>query len=420
MQSKLSTTVSLLGTVLIASVFTTSCSNSDPKANAGGPPPSLVQVQTLQNGTLQDSIEYVGTLQAEQTVNLKPQIAGQIAEILVKPGDRVTKGQQIFRLTPNQTTSQVSSAEANVNAAIAGRTTALKQVQAARSQIASVQAQYDLAIIDNTRNQSLARQGAVPRSSADQTFATLRTQAAALQAARDQLGASQAGFDQADANVRKAQADTQTAKVGFDLTRVASPINGSVGDITLKIGDYVSTGQTLTTVNQNDSFDLQIPVPIGYSNQLRRGLTVQLLDPTSGKQLSSGNLYFVSAQASSTSQTIQTRARFPNSNGNLRDAQYVRSRIIWKTQSGVLVPTEAVSPIGGQNFVYVATTKTDKDGKKQGVAHQVPVTLGNIQGQNYQVIKGLSPGDRVIVSGVSKLREGAPITPKENNSSTQS
>jgi RND family efflux transporter MFP subunit len=401
-------------------LFTTSCSNGDPKASAGGPPPSLVQVQTLETGTLQDSIEYVGTLQAEQTVNLKPQTAGQIAEILVRPGDRVAKGQEIFRLTPNQTTSQVSSAEANVNAVIAARITALKQVQAARSQIASAQAQYDLARIDNTRNQSLARQGAVPRATADQTLATLRTQAAALQAARDQFGAAQAGFDQASANVRKAQADAQTARVGLDLTRVAAPINGSVGDITLKVGDYVSTGQTLTTVNQNDSFDLQIPVPIGYSNQLRRGLTVQLLDPSSGKQLSSGNLYFVSAQASSTSQTIQTRARFPNSNGNLRDAQYVRSRIIWKTQPGVLVPTEAVSPIGGQYFVYVATTKTDKEGKKQNVAHQVPVTLGNIQGQNYQVIKGLSAGDQVIVSGVSKLREGAPITPKENNSSTQS
>jgi RND family efflux transporter MFP subunit len=417
MQSKFS----LSGAILIAFVsFTTSCSKSDPKANAGGPPPPLVQVQTLQSATLQDSIEYVGTLQAEQSVNLKPQTAGQIAEILVKPGDRVRKGQQIFRLTPNQTTSQVSSAEANVNAAIAARTTALKQVQAARSQVSSVLAQYQLAKVDNNRTQFLAKQGAAPRSNADQTSATLKTQSAALQSARDQLGAAQAGFDQANANVRKAQADTETARVGFDLTRVASPINGSVGDITLKVGDYVSTGQTLTTVNQNNAFDLQIPVPIDYANQLRPGLTIQLLDPNSGKQLGSGNLYFVSAQASSTSQTIQTRARFPNSNGNLRDAQYVRARLIWKTQPGILVPTEAVSPIGGQNFVYVAATKTDKEGKTQGIAHQVPVTLGSIQGQSYQVVKGLKPGDKVIVSGVSKLKEGAPIKPKENNGSSQS
>ncbi len=420
MQLKPSSTISLIGAALITSTLATSCGKSDPKANASNPPPSPVQVQTLQSGTLQDSIEYVGTLQAEQTVDLKPQTAGQIAEILVKPGDRVQKGQQIFRLTPNQTSSQVSSAEANVNAAIAARTTALKQVQAARSQVSSAQAQFDLAKVNNDRNQFLASQGATPRSNADQTLATLKTQSAALQASRDQFGATQAAYDQADANVRKAQAETETARVGFDLTQVASPIDGSVGDITLKVGDYVTTGQTLTTVNQNNTFDLQIPIPIRYAGQLRPGLTVELLDPNNGEQLSSGSIYFVSAQTTSTAQTIQTRARFPNSNGKLRDAQYVRSRVIWKTQPGVLVPTEAVSPIGGQNFVYVATTKTDNDGKTQNVAHQVPVTLGNIQGQSYQVVKGLKPGDKVIVSGVSKLKEGTAIAPQENNGSPQS
>ncbi len=409
----------LVGLLLLSSSALSAC-NKGNTAQAGSPPPSPVQVQTLQNGTLQDSIEYVGTLQAEQTVNLKPQVAGQIAEILVKPGDQVKKGQPIFRLTPNQTTSQVSSAQANVGAAVAARNTALKQVQAAQSQVASAQAQYELARVNNDRNQFLANQGAAPQANADQTLATLRTQAAALQAARDQLGAAQAGYEQADANVRKAQAEVQTAQVGFDLTQVASPIEGAVGDITLKVGDYVTTGQTLTTVNRNDTFDLQIPIPISYSGQLRPGLTVQLLDPNNGNQLGSGSIYFVSAQTNPTDQTIQTRARFPNSNGKLRDAQYVRSRVIWKTQPGVLVPTEAVSPIGGQNFVYVATSKTDNDGKTQTVAQQVPVSLGNIQGQSYQVIKGLNPGDKVIVSGVSKLKNGSPIAPQENNASPQS
>lgn len=419
MQSK-SSTIPLIGAVLITALLTSSCGKSDQKANANSPPPSVVQVQTLQTGTLQDSIEYVGTLQAQQTVNLKPQVAGQIAEILVKPGDRVRKGQPVFRLTPNQTTSQVSSAQATVNAQIAARNTALKQVQAAQSQVASAQAQYQLARVNNDRNQFLANQGAAPQANADQTLATLKTQAAALQSARDQLGAAQAAYDQADANVRKAQADVETAQVSFDLTQVTAPIDGSVGDITLKVGDYVTTGQTLTTVNQNNAFDLQIPIPISYAGQLRPGLTVQLLDPNNGNQLGTGSIYFVSPQTDSTAQTIQTRARFPNPNGKLRDAQYVRSRVIWKTQPGVLVPTEAISPIGGQNFVFVATTKTDNNGNTQTVAQQVPVTLGNIQGQNYQVLKGLNAGDKVIVSGVSKLKNGAAVTPQENNASAQS
>ncbi len=420
MPSKPSTTIALIGAVLITSAFTTACGKSDPKANASAPPPSPVQVQTLQNGTLQDSIEYVGTLQAEQTITLSPQTAGQITEILVKPGDQVRKGQLIFRLTPNQNTPQVASAQETISATIAGQNTALKQVQAARTQVASAQAQYDLDKVNNDRQQYLAAQGASPQSNADQTLATLKTQAAAVQNARAQLGASQASYDQAVANVRKAEADAQTAKVGFDLTQIAAPIEGSVGNISLKVGDYVTTGQALTTVNQNNTFDLQIPIPINYAGQLRSGLTVELLDPTSGNQLSSGTIYFVSSQTNSTNQTIQTRARFPNSNGNLRDAQYVRARVIWKTQPGVLVPTTAVSPIGGQNFVYVATNKTDNDGKTQTIAQQVPVALGSIQGQNYQVLKGLNPGDKVITSGVSKLKNGAPVAPQENNGSPQS
>jgi RND family efflux transporter MFP subunit len=379
-----------------------------------------VQVQALKNGTLQDSIEYIGTLQAEQTLTLSPQTAGQITEIPVQPGDQVRKGQIIFRLTPNQNTPEVASAEANVNAAIAAQSTALKQVQAARTQVASAEAQYNLAKVNNDRLQYLARQGASAQSNADQALATLKTQEAAVQNARAQLEAAQASYDQAGANVQKAQADANTARVGLNLTQINAPIDGSVGNITLKPGDYVTTGQALTTINQNNLFDLQIPIPINYAGQLRSGLTVQLLDPTSGNQLGSGNIYFVSSQTNTNNQTIQTRARFPNSNGTLRDGQYVRARVIWKTQPGVLVPTEAVSPIGGQNFVYVATNKTDNNGKTQTVAHQVPVTLGSIQGQSYQVLQGLNPGDKVIVSGISKLKDGAPITPQENQQNNAS
>ena len=398
----------------------TSCGKGDPEANASGPPPSAVQVQTLQSKTLQDSTEYVGTLQAAQTVALNAQAAGQVAEILVTPGERVEKGQQILRLTPNENPSQVASAQATINAAIAARNTAAKQQQVAQSEIASAQAQYSLDRVNNGRQQYLAARGASPRSTADQAFATLQTQSAALQSARDQYGAAQAAVQQSDANVRKAQADAQTARVGLNLTRAISPIAGAVGDITLKVGDYVTAGQTLTTVTQNSLFDLRIPIPLGYSAQLRPGTAVKLLDASSGRALSSGTIYFVSPQTTATAQTIQTRARFPNSGGNLRDGQYVKAQVIWKTRPGVLVPTEAVSPIGGQNFVFVSGTKTDKKGKTTAIAQQTPVTLGSIQGQSYQVLKGLNPGDKVIVSGVSKLRNGSPITPQEQSGMSQS
>lgn len=401
----------LLGTALLLSVLTTACGKGEQSAKASGPPPTPVQLQNLQASTLQDSTEFIGTLEAEQSVELKPQIEGRIDQILVQPGARVNRGDPIFLLNPAQTVPQLNSAQANVNATVAARATAAQQVQVARAQLASAQSQYQLAQTNNNRYQYLAGQGAINQSTAEQYATNVRVQADAVRQAQAQVNASQAALNQAEANVRRAQAEAAAAAVNVEFKRVTAPISGSVGNITLKPGDYVTTGQTLTTINQNNFFDLQIPIPLSRSGQLRPGLAVQLLDPNTGNQLGSGSIYFVSPQTDPNAQSILTRARFPNASGNLRDAQYVRARVIWSTQPGVLVPTEAVTPIAGQNFVFVAQ-ETQANGKSQLVARQVPVTLGNIQGQDYQVVKGLKPGDKVIVSGVLRLRDGAPIAPQ--------
>lgn len=407
----------LLFSLLLVPLLATGCQKGD-SAKAGGPPPANVQTLTLGNGVLQDSTEYVGTLEAEQTVNLKPQIDGRIDQILVRPGTRVQQGQTIITLSLDQTASQVRSAQANVNAAIAARNTAAQQLQVARSQLSSAQSQYELASVNNNRYQYLAQQGATNQATADQYATNLKVQRDAVRTAQEQVGSAEAGLKQADANVRRAQADTQTARVSLNFKQVNAPIAGMVGNITLKPGDYVTTGQTLTTINQNNFFDLQIPIPLSHSGDVRTGLVVDLLDPNTGNRLSSGRVYFVSPQADPTAQVILTRARFTNNNGMLRDSQYVRARVIWKTQPGVLVPTTAVTTIGGQNFVFVAEEK-NADGQQKTVARQVPVTLGSIQGQDYQVLKGLKTGDRVITSGILKLRDGAPVNPQPGGAPNQ-
>lgn len=401
----------LLGAVLLLSILTTACSKNDKSAKASGPPPASVQLQTLQTNTLQDSTEFVGTLEAERTVDLKPQTDGRIEQILVNPGARVNRGDPIFLLNPDQSAPQLSSAQANVNAVAAARDTAAKQLQVAQSQLASAQSQYKLAQVNNDRYQNLVSQGAIDRKTADQYATDLQVQANAVRTAQDQVAAAKAAINQADANVRKAQSDAASAEVNVNFKRVTAPISGAVGNITLKVGAYVKAGDTLTTINQNEAFDLQIPIPLSRSGQVRTGLAVQLLDPNTGNQLGSGNIYFVSPQADPTAQSILTRARFPNAGGKLRDSQYVRARVIWDTKPGVLVPVESVTTIGGQSFVFVAQ-ESQANGKKQMVAHQVPVTLGPIQGQNYQIASGLKPGDQVIVSGILRLRDGNPVAPQ--------
>ncbi|MBO3464008.1 efflux RND transporter periplasmic adaptor subunit [Aetokthonos hydrillicola Thurmond2011] len=404
----------LLSTVLLVSILTTSCNKAGESAKANTPPPTTVKIATLQNGQLQDTSQYVGTLQAERTVDLKPEIQGRIEKILVQPGARVKQGDAIVILNPEQALPQYNSAQAAVAAAIAARNTAAKNLQASIAQLSQSQSQYQLAKINNTRYQYLAQQGAVDRATADNYATNLKVQQGVVRTNQNQIAANRAALTQAEANVRQAQANAAAAQVNVNFKRVAAPIDGFVGNINLKIGDYVNTGDTLTTINQNNAFDLQIPIPISRSNELKTGLPVQLLDPNTNAVLGSGNIYFVSSQADSNAQSIITRARFLNKGGNLRDGQYVKASVIWNTKQGVLVPVNAVTTIGGQSFVFVAK-QNQVNGKNQLVARQVPVTLGDIQGQQYQIEKGLKPGDEVITSGILKLRDGVPIVSNANN-----
>ncbi len=86
--------------------------------------------------------------------------------------------------------------------------------------------------------------------------------------------------------------------------------------------------------------------------------------------------------------------------------QYVRARIIWSNEPGLVVPLVAVNRIGGQYFVFVA-----EEGEQGAVARQRPVTLGEVVGEDYVVRSGLKPGERVIVSNLQKIGDGAPVKP---------
>ena len=114
---------------------------------------------------------------------------------------------------------------------------------------------------------------------------------------------------------------------------------------------------------------------------------------------------------STAAQSILVKARFTNSNGILRDGQYVRARILWNQQPGILIPTQVVTRIGGQSFVFVVEFDKSKQ-KPQFVVHQKPVKLGDVQSDRYPILEGIKAGDRLAVSNILKLRDGVPIQPQ--------
>lgn len=384
-----------------------------------------VKLQVLQSSSVAESSEFVGTLESAAKVDLRPETQGRIAKVLVQPGDRVKPGTVILTLQPDQAQPQLEGAQASVGVAKANQSAALDQLRTAekgleiaRTELASAQASQDLSKTNFERASYLLNEGVIGKYDYDRAKTDLEIASNRVQAAQQKVGQAQSavsqsrsGVEQANAGIRQAQAQVSTASVNVGFRQVTAPIAGTVGEVFVKVGDVVSTGQTITNIVQNDALDLRLSVPSNRLNQLRSGLTVELIDPVSRERISTGQINFISPTVDSTAQVVLVKARFPNSNGNLQNGQYVEARIIWDRGTGVLIPTNAVLQVSGKSFAYVAETDSS-EGEERQVARMRPVTLGEIQEQSYQVINGLKPGDHLVVSGILRLRDGVPIQPE--------
>ncbi|ACB54043.1 unknown [Crocosphaera subtropica ATCC 51142] len=443
-----------LGTALMVSLLTTGCASNEPTAT--GPQAVEVKLQTLQPATLVNSNAYVGTLEARQRVELAPsRTNGRIKAIFVQEGDVVRQGQRLIEIEPQQQQQDLVAATGNLKVAMADlkaaeaeyrqreaeRDRAKADVENAKATLAStdaevqrVQAELTLAKQNYDRAKFLESEDVVPTQTLDDATRTLNATQAQLQstiktrdASREALNAQQNNLQAAERRVEQALANVDSRRssivqaqgqqgataVTLGYNFLEAPITGVIGEFNeKKIGDSVSIGERITTITDNQVFYLNVNIPIENRNRLRQGLPVELVnqDGSPGVQ---GQITYIAPQVDQNAQSVLVKMAFRN-DGSLRDRQYVRARVIWDRQPGVLVPTTAVSSLGGQKFVFLAQSGESQDGL---VAKQVPVEVGAIQGQSYQVISGVKPGDRIAVSRILDLKDGRAI--KEASLTTQ-
>lgn len=343
----------------------TACSSSSakgesPQAVAGIP----VKIEVARAVPVSDTTDYVATLKSRDSAILMPQVEGQVTEIRVHSGDRVSPGAVLMQIDPTKQQATVNSQEHN-------RT-------AQEANLKWAQSQYE-------RTSGLYSAGVVSKQDLDQ---------------------SKMALDNAQAQVRALDAQVQEQQVQLRYYRVTAPTGGIVGDIPVRVGDRVTTTTMLTTVDKPGSLEAYIYVPVERSAELKPDMPVQIIDAT-GNVLADSRISFLSPQVDNTTQTVLVKARIANNEDRLRNLQFIRARVIWGTRQGPVVPVLAVSRIGGQYFVFVAE---DQNGKL--VAHQKPLRVGEMVGNNYVVLEGIKPGDKVIVSGTQFLIDGAAVTPQ--------
>jgi len=329
-----------------------------------------VKVQTAKDQQINDTTEYVATLKSRDTAVVMPQVEGIITKIFVRSGEPVADGAPLMQIDPAKQQATVKSQEDARNAQIAQLTWAKQN--------------YD-------RVSGLANAGVVSKQDLDQARQTR---------------------DSAEAQLHSLDAQVKEQEVQLHYYRVVAPRAGIIGDIPVRVGDRVLTTTQLTTVDRPGSLEAYIYIPIEKSGQLKMNIPVQIVDG-SGNPLASSRVTFISPQVDNSTQTVLVKATIANSNDRLRNAQFIRARVVWGSQDKPVVPILAVSRIGGLYFAFVA----EPDQKGGYVVHQKPLQIGEIVGNNYVVLNGVKPGDKVVISGTQFLIDGIPVVPQESATS---
>lgn len=327
----------------------------------GGAPAMPVEVVTLVERPVEQTTEFVGTVKSRRSTTVQPQVEGFVTRILARSGDRVRPGTPLMLIDAGMQQAAVANFE---------------------SQRASRQADLQYAQQQAARMKTLHEAGAASK--------------AELEQAQTGLSTSQAQLRAADALIRE-------QRVALAYHRVTAPTAGVVGDIPVRVGDSVTRSTVLTTIDQNAGLEVYINVPVQEAARLRVGLPVQLVDDR-GQLLASSQVSFVATSVDPATQSVLAKALLGDA-ALFRTEQFVRARIVWTEAPALTVPLVALNRINGQFFAYVAESG---DGGAT-VARQRAIEPGAVVGNDYVVRSGLKAGEKLIVSGVQKIRDGAPV-----------
>lgn len=325
-------------------------------------PPMPVDVVTLEPKPVERIAEFVGTVRSRRSTTIQPQAEGFLVRILVSSGARVETGTPLF--------------EIDAPAERAGLA-ALESTRAAR------QADAEFARQQAVRAKALLDVGAMSQQEYEQAATSQRTAEAQLRAAEEQMR-------------------QQQAQLAY--FRVVAPAPGVVADVPVRVGDRVTRSTVLTTIDDNSTLELYVNVPVQEASNLRVGLPVRIVSAT-GETLATETVNYVSAAVDDTTQTvlIKTPVRTPGT--RFRTEQTVRAVVVFSEEPSLTVPVTAATRINGRYFVFVA--EAGEGGAT--VARQKPIGVGRVVGNDYVVTEGLSAGDRLIVGGIQKIGDGAPV-----------
>jgi multidrug efflux system membrane fusion protein len=336
----------------------------------------------------------IGNVEAYSAVEVKAQVAGQLASVNFEEGQEVRKGQVLFRIDPRPFEQAVREAEAQ----LATTEAALGQAQATYER--------DVATAKNARSQArrysdLAAKGIISREQNEQ----MQTQAIAAERA---AAASKASIESSRANIQGAQARLSDTRLTLSYATITAPISGKTGNLQFKAGNLVTANAAtpLVVINQLTPIYATFTIPEASLDELRRysengKLQVQATPAQTQGAPATGVLDFLDNVIDPQSGTIRLKARFANTDRRLWPGQFVNVSVRLSSPMQTVVPAAAVRT--SQNGSYVFVVKPDQTADQRTV--ESPRTWQNLA----VVSKGVNPGERVIVEGQLRVKPGTKV-----------
>lgn len=339
--------------------------SSTAKGTPGAAPtgaPALVTLAAAQRQNVPVTVQVNGSVVSLNSVDLRPQVTNTVREVHVKEGQFVKAGQLLFTLDDRPDQANLAKARA--------------QQQRDEAMLADLERQYK-------RSQDLVAQNFIAKSAADATLSQLDAQRAAVAADR---------------------AAVQSAQVALGYDTLRAPIAGRIGAVNIYPGTLVQTSLSLVTITQLDPIAVSFPVPEGKLQDLlaavRAHTPVEAL--VSGRKTPlKGTLSFVDNTVDPLIGTVRAKAVFDNADQSLWPGQFVETRVTVRViDDATVLPASALMMLAEGTSVYVV----DADKKATRRKVEAIYTFGT-----QVVVKGVEPGEQVVVEGKQNVRPGGKV-----------
>ena len=336
--------IAIIGAIALSALV--GCKKKQPAGASGAGPATQVTAAEAKRQSIAETLAVVGTLVANEFVEVKSETDGTVAEILFNEGQPVKKGDLLLRLDESKFTASLAEAEANLK----------------------------LSATTFERSKQLFREKLI----------------------------SQQEYDQAASLFQVNEATVALRKRLLQDTRIVVPLSGIAGARNISPGQVINKNTTLTWVVDLEIVKAEFTVPERFLGEIKQGQLVELSVAAYPKQKFTGEIYFIAPQVDPATRTILVKARIPNADYKLKPGMFANFDLTLTLRAdSIVVPESAVMAMGDRTSVYVIGP--------DNTAQLRPVKVGLRTANQVEIISGVERGEKVVTEGIQKVRPGGAV-----------